>query len=132
MLLPLLLSAVHAVALADSSVAGTWKLTGDVQGNPVNEVCTLKQAGAAVTGTCTGESGQAYPVTGEIKDGKLTFRHGGEYQGTALTLTYSTPVSSAKAMKGSIDVQPFGVTGDFTAAPAPAAPAAPAPAPSRP
>ena len=125
MLLPfLLVSALHAApvaAPAADSVSGTWRVTGDVQGNAVNELCTLKQAGTAVTGSCTAEGGQAYPVTGEVKDGRVTFRHGGEYQGQALTLTYSGMLA-AKPLKGTIDVQPFGVTGDFTATPAAASP----------
>ena len=121
----LLVSALAAAPISAptaDSVTGTWRITGDVQGNAVNELCTLKQAGAAITGSCTAESGQAYPVTGEVKDGKVTFRHGGEYQGQALTLTYSGMLAT-KPLKGTIDVQPFGVSGDFTATPAAAAPA---------
>ena len=125
MLLPLaLLAAVHAAparALAADSVTGTWRIAGDVVGNPVNEVCTLRQAGAAVTGSCKNpDVADAKPqdVTGEVKNGTLTFRHGGDYQGTAITLTYTSTTATAKEPKGTIDVQPYGVSGTFSAAPA--------------
>ena len=120
MLLALALAAAVHAAPADS-VPGTWKITGDVVGNPLNETCTLKQAGTLVTGSCTGETGGPYEVTGDVKDGKVTFKHAGDYQGTALIITYAGTLAAGQ-LKGSVDVQPFGVTGTFTAAPAPAKP----------
>ncbi|GJG88078.1 hypothetical protein tb265_32590 [Gemmatimonadetes bacterium T265] len=130
MLFPLaLLAALHAApASAADSVTGTWRISGDVVGNPVNELCTLKQAGAAVTGSCKNADAadaKPYDVTGEVKGDTVTFRHGGDYQGTAITLTYTGTTATPKALKGTIDVQPFGVNGTFSAAPAPAAPAKP-------
>ncbi len=124
MLLTALLASALAAAPAADSITGTWKITGDVMGNPLNSVCALKQAAAKITGTCTNtDAADAKPVdvTGEVKDGKVTFSHGGDYQGQALTITYAGALASAKELKGTIDVQPFGVTGTFTAAPAPAA-----------
>ena len=112
------------------SVSGTWRIAGDVVGNPVNEVCTLRQAGAAVSGSCRAAdvaNAKVQDVTGEVKDGQLTFRHGGDYQGTAITLTFTSTTATAKELKGTIDVQPFGVNGTFSAVPA-AAPAASTPA----
>jgi hypothetical protein len=67
-------------------------------------------------------------VTGEVKEGKVTFSHGGEYEGQALTITYSGTLASPAALKGTIDVQPFAASGTFSAAPAAATPAATAPA----
>ncbi len=128
MLLPLLLATALHVTVADS-VSGTWQVTGDVVGNPVNEICTLKLADAKITGTCrTAGAAKSYDVTGAVKDGKITFSHGGEYEGQPLTLTYTGTMASAKSLTGSIDVQPFGVSGQFTAAPA----ATPAPSPTAP
>jgi len=118
-----LLSSLHAapVALADS-VAGTWQITGDVAGNPLKELCTIKQSGTTLTGSCTNESGGPYEVTGRVDGAKITFSHGGDYQGQALTMSYSATLAAPRALKGSIDVQPFGVSGTFTATPAPAKP----------
>ena len=118
MLLALTLAAaLHATPAADS-VPGTWKLTGDVAGNPLIETCTIKQAGAVLSGSCTNDQGGPYEVTGDVKDGKVTIKHGGDYQGTALTIIYSGTLASPKELKGTIEVQPFGATGTFTAAPA--------------
>ena len=130
MLLALALVAALHGAPADS-LPGTWKITGDIMGNPLNETCTFKQAGTALTGKCTrADDNSTLDITGEAKDGKVTFKHGGDYQGQELTITYTGTLASAKELKGSIDVQPFGVTGGFTAIPAPAP--APAPTPARP
>jgi hypothetical protein len=115
-----LLAALHATP-ADDSLSGTWRITGDVSGNPLDETCTVKQAGATLSGTCIGQVGQKLELTGEIKDGKVTFKHGGDYQGTALTITYTATAASAKELKGTVEVAPFGVSGTFTAAPAAAA-----------
>ena len=117
-----LAAALHASPAAADSLPGTWKLTGDVAGNPLVETCTIKQAGTVVTGSCTNEQGGPYEVTGDVKDGKVTFKHAGDYQGTALTIIYSGSLAAPAQLKGTVEVQPFGVTGTFTAAPAPAKP----------
>jgi hypothetical protein len=120
-----LLVALHIAPAADS-VAGAWQITGDIMGNPLRELCTLKQSGAVVSGSCTNEQGGRYEVSGEVKEGKLTFKHGGDYQGTALTFVYSAtlaaPTAPPKELKGTVEVQPFGASGTFTAAPAPPKP----------
>jgi hypothetical protein len=117
MLTPLaLLVALHA-APADS-MSGAWQITGDVMGTPLNQTCTLKQADSTITGSCTGTAGETLQVTGEVRAGKVTFRHGADYQGQALTIVYSGTFASPKQLKGSIEVRPMGVTGTFTAAPA--------------
>ena len=123
MLLTLALLSVLRAAPAADSLSGSWQITGDVMGNPVDETCTLKQAGATLSGSCVGQTGEKIDVTGEVKDGKVVFRHGADYQGQALTITYPATFASAKQLKGTMDVQPMGVSGTFTAAPA-AAPAA--------
>jgi hypothetical protein len=112
-----LLAALHA-APADDSLSGAWKITGDVAGNPLDETCTVKQTGTVLTGTCVGGVGEKLELTGEVKDGKVTFKHGGDYQGQALTITYTATSASAKALKGTVEVLPFNVSGTFSAAPA--------------
>ena len=121
MLLAVALAAALHASAADS-VPGTWKITGDVMGNPLDQLCTLKQADTTVTGSCTGNQGEALPVTGAFKDGKLTFKYPSDYQGTALTIVFSATFAAPQQLKGSVEVQPMGVTGTFTAAPAPAKP----------
>ena len=117
----------HASPTADS-LSGSWKVTGDVQGNPIDEVCTITQTGATLAGSCIGNAGEKLDLTGEVKEGRVTFTHGGTYDGQALTITFTSPASTAKELKGSVFVLPFNVSGTFSAAPA----AAPAPAPTKP
>ena len=113
-----LLASIH-LAPADS-ITGKWQLKGDVVGNPLNTICDIKQAGTALTGSCTGDTGVPTPITGTVKDGVVTFQHGGDYQGTELTIIYSGKLESAKEIKGTIEVKPFSASGTFTATPAPA------------
>lgn len=124
-----LLSALNAAPAADS-LTGSWKITGDVQGNAIDETCAITQSGAVLSGTCIGNAGEKLDLSGEVKDGKVTFSHGGTYDGQALTITFTSTASTAKELKGSVFVLPFNVSGTFSAAPA-AAPA-PAPAPAKP
>ena len=108
---------LHLAPAAD--VTGTWQIRGDIMGSPLNTVCTLKQADTAITGTCSVEGQGAADVKGEVKDGKVTFQHGGDYEGQALTVVYSGTLVSPTELKGTITINPFDVGGEFTATPAP-------------
>ncbi|MEO8657380.1 MAG: hypothetical protein ABI693_02875 [Bryobacteraceae bacterium] len=103
------------LAFAADSVSGTWKIDGDVAGNPVQESCTVKQEAEKLTGSCKGLGDKAWDVTGAVEGQSVTFQHGGEYNGEALTLTYKGTIDATGAMKGTIDVKPFDVSGDFSA-----------------
>jgi len=113
-----LLTALNTAAPADS-LAGPWTLKSDVGGTAWEQVCTFKQAGTALSGSCVGESGVVYPLVGELKEGKLTFEHGGSYEGSAITIIFSGAVEKPTELKGTILVKPFDATGSFTAVPAP-------------
>jgi hypothetical protein len=115
-----LLSALHA-APADS-IHGSWQIKGDVVGNPINEICALSQTGMTIGGNCKGLDTATYVVTGEVKDGKVIFKHGGKYEGTDFIMTFTGTLASPTELKGTIDVQPFNAAGDFTAAPVSPAP----------
>lgn len=112
--LGIVLLSVLPVAAADT-FSGTWTITGDVSGNPVNEVCTMKQAETHVTGSCQGIEKKSYDLTGDVDGKKITFKHGGEYQGGDLTLTYSGTIDEKGVLKGTLDVAPYDASGDFTA-----------------
>ena len=94
-------------------LAGTWKITGDVQGYPINETCTLSGADDVLTGDCVGEKKVA--ATASRKGDVLTLVHPGEYQGQALTLTFTGKLQADGSLSGSIDVQPLNYDGTFTA-----------------
>jgi hypothetical protein len=110
-----LLTSLH-FAPADS-ITGKWQLKGDVVGNPLDTTCDFKQAGATLTGSCVNETGAAVPITGTVKDGTVTFQHGGDYQGQELTIIYSGKIESPTKFTGTINVKPFDASGTFTATP---------------
>jgi uncharacterized protein len=100
-------------ARAASPFAGTWTITGDVAGNPVNTVCTLMvDAGGSVGGTCKVPTGDT-KATGQVKDATLTFQVDVAHQGTDYVLVFTGKTESPTAMKGTIDVAGNG--GAFTA-----------------
>ncbi len=108
----LLLLLAASTALA-APVAGTWKIDGDVQGHPIKEICVLTGEDAALTGTCAGE--KTYPAAASLKGDMVTLTHAGEYQGQALTLTFTGKLQADGSLSGSIDVQPLNYDGAFTA-----------------
>jgi len=93
---------------------GSWTITGDVQGYPITETCTLTQTDAKIAGTCTnGEKTQ--PTTGTVADKTITFSHPGEYEGQPLTLTFAGQLDDSGKLSGTIDVQPLNFQGVFNA-----------------
>ena len=117
---------VTALAAPADSISGTWAIKGEVAGNPLNSTCTLVVAEAKISGNCKNSEGKVDPIFGEVKDGKVVFEHGGDYQGQELKIIFTGTLPSAKEMKGTIEVKPFDVSGEFTATPVAAAAAAPA------
>jgi hypothetical protein len=111
-----LLSALHAAPT--DSLAGAWKFTNEVQGVSWSEVCTIKQTGTTVGGSCVGDAGTPFAITGEVKGDSVTFQHGGEYQGQAITIIFSGVIEKPGALKkGAIFVKPLDAAGSFTAEP---------------
>ena len=100
------------------SPAGTWKVDGDVQGNPVKMTCVLVEAEHKLTGTCTGagDDPTARPVIGQITDKGAAWRFDSQYQGTPITLTMTGElIPGGTKMNGSIAVSPFDAYGTFAA-----------------
>ena len=112
--LPLLILSTTAL-FAQPTVPGSWTITGDVQGYPVNETCTFTQDKDKITGSCKGSDGKAYDTTVTINGQKVIFVHGGEYEGQALTLTFTGTYNDKGEVAGDIDVQPLNYDGTFTA-----------------
>ena len=61
--------------------------------------------------------GKDLAVTGTVDGKKVTWKYDSDYNGTALTLTYTATLDDSDKISGSVEVQPFGVSGDFTATP---------------
>ena len=80
--------------------AGTWKIVGDVVGNPVNSTCTLTVDGAGkVGGTCTLPTGET-KATGEVKAQTLTFQIGVTHQGSDYVLVFTGTAQSPDRDEG--------------------------------
>jgi hypothetical protein len=124
MLLALTLIASLHAASADS-VSGKWHVKGDVVGNPLDLTCEIAQSGTKITGACSSmqPGGPDTPITGEVKGDSVTWSHGGDYQGTALTIVYAAK-HTANKLEGTINVKPFDAAGTFTAEPVAAGAAA--------
>ena len=95
-------------------LTGDWTITGEVQGTPIDDACTLVHTDAKLTGTCM-LGGKQYETTGSVDGKKVTFKHGGEYNGDPLTLTYTGAVAEDGSIAGSIMVDPMNVDGSFSA-----------------
>ncbi len=103
-----------APAEAPADFSGTWNLAADVQGIGVEETCTFTQtADAKVAGSCDTSTGK-YDVAGLVTGKTLTFHHGGKYDGSDLVMTYSGKAGTDGLVTGTLDVDPFGVSGSFT------------------
>lgn len=106
--------ATQSADLSPAMTAGQWLISGDIMGYPIHETCSFDVHDSALTGSCKGEA-KAYDVTGSIDGKNVTFKHGGEYNGSALTNTYSGAMSSNGELSGKVDVDPMSISGTFTA-----------------
>ena len=114
LILPLLIFSATALS-AQPAVPGSWTVTGDVQGYPVNETCVFTQTKDKISGPCTNSDGKTYDTTVTLTDQKVVFVHGGEYQGQTLTITFTGTFNNKGDLSGDIYVDPMAVDGTFTA-----------------
>src|SRR5260370_21561599 len=103
------------VAQTQTSVDGKWKVVSTIAGNESTVDCTIKQTGADLSGTCTGQQGDV-KITGKVDGATVTWSYTSEYNGTELSIKYSGKLADGK-ITGDATVDPFGVSGDFTATP---------------
>jgi hypothetical protein len=109
------LAATASALAADPSIAGKWDVATSIAGNDGLSVCTFVQKDAALTGSCKGDDGVDHPLTGKLEGNKVTWEYKSEYNGQPLTIGFSGTVNSEKQFAGTVDVEPMGVNGDFTA-----------------
>lgn len=99
---------------ADVSIAGKWNVATSVAGNDGAAVCTFTQTDGTLTGTCKGDDGD-HTLTGKVNGNTVTWQYKSEFNGDPLTIIFSGTVNSDKEFTGTVDVEPMGVNGDFTA-----------------
>lgn len=114
-----LMIASTSIVFAEPVVPGSWTITGDVEGYPIRETCNFTQdkiqADGSIAGSCKNAEGKTYDTTVTVAEKKVIIVHGGEYQGDALTLTFTGTWNEKEELSGDIDVQPLKVSGTFTA-----------------
>lgn len=108
-------AAIPALA-SNGPASGTWKVSGDVAGNPVDMTCTVEQAETKLSGSCKFSDGVESAVTGEVNDKNVKWNMKRDFNGSEITLTFTGALDEESAsVKGTINVQPYGVDGVFTA-----------------
>lgn len=111
-----LLFASSAFAAGAPSLTGQWTVHQNIANNESDQECKFVQTDDKLTGSCKSND-KDVPITGSIDGTKLTWKYDSDYNGTPLTLTYTATLDDSGKIAGSVEVQPFGVTGDFTASP---------------
>ena len=109
-----LLFASAAFAAGAPNLTGQWTVHNSIAGNESDQECKFVQTENKVTGTCAVEEKEVQ-ITGSIDGNKVTWKYETEYNGSPLTLIYTATLDDSGKIAGSIDVDPLGVTGDFTA-----------------
>ncbi len=111
-----LLFASSAFAATAPSLTGNWTVHNSIAGSESEQECKFVQTDDKLSGTCTSTE-KDVQVTGSITANKLTWKYESEYNGTPLTLIYTATLDDSVKISGSVEVQPYSVTGDFTATP---------------
>jgi len=107
---------MSALAAATPEMGGKWKVHNSIAGNENDQDCAFAQNEKELSGTCKSDSDkEPVKVTGTLDGNKVTWKYNSDYNGTALTLIYTATVEDSAKFTGSVEVQPFGVTGEFTA-----------------
>jgi len=106
--------ATLAPAAETTSLAGQWKLHSSIAGYENDFDCTFTQKDKDLGGTCKTTEADV-TLTGKLEENKVTFQYKTTYAGQELTIVHSGTLESATKIVGSVDVQPMGVAGDFTA-----------------
>jgi predicted GH43/DUF377 family glycosyl hydrolase/lysophospholipase L1-like esterase len=106
-------------AFAADHLTGQWAIHSNIAGNESDQECKLVVTDNKITGTCKAQD-KDHQVTGTVDGNKVSWQYESDYSGSPLTLNYTATLDDSGKIAGTVEVQPFGVTGDFTATPAPA------------
>ena len=103
---------------AQPVVTGTWKIDGNVMGNPVTMTCVLTEAEHKLAGTCTGAGEDRTPrtLTGTATPKGVNWRFDDQFQGQPISFSINATMSADGAkMNGTLSIAPMNVGGDFVA-----------------
>jgi hypothetical protein len=110
----LLLFASSAFAAGTPSLTGQWSIHNNIAGSESDQECKFTLKDQQLSGTCISDGKEA-PVTGSVDGKKVTWKYSSDYNGSPLTLVYTASLDDPDKISGSVEVQPYGVTGGFTA-----------------
>ena len=94
-------------------VTGDWVFTVDTAAGSGSPAVTLKQDGEKLTGSYSGQLGNA-PLTGTVKGTAIEFTFNGEIQGQSFEVEYKGTVNGT-SMQGSLSGAGGQLSGTFTA-----------------
>ena len=114
LLISVVMIAASAFAAGSSDLTGNWAVHISVSGNDSDQECKFVQTGGKLTGTCKGPE-KDLPITGTIEGNKLLWQYDSEYNGSPLTVKFTATLDGSDKISGTVDVDPFNVSGDFTA-----------------
>src|ERR1700686_3453557 len=104
-------------AFAAPNLTGKWAIHNNIAGNENDAECQLVATDNKITGSCKFQD-KDLPVTGTVDGNQVTWQYQSDYNGSPLTLIYKATLNDTNKFVGTVEVQPFGVTGDFSATPA--------------
>ena len=111
------LFAFAAVLSADDApLTGKWQVHTSIADHENEQVCSFKQTGNDLSGTCSSDHG-ALKVTGKVEDKNVSWMYKSEYEGTPLTVNFDGTLNADNKIAGTVTVPEFSVDGDFTATP---------------
>src|SRR5882724_12005162 len=110
----ILLLASSAFAADAPTLTGRWSVHTSVSGNEIDQECKFVQEDSKLTGSWK-STDKEVQITGGLDGKKVTWKYDSQYNGTALTATYTATIDDPKKISGTVDVQPYGVTGEFSA-----------------
>lgn len=114
LLLTLALVLAVVVSAQPVSVDGRWEVNANVGGTASDLDCRFTQKDTDLTGSCATDQ-TPLPIMGKVDGKTVTWQFNTQYEGQTLTAIYSGTLESADKIVGTVDVQPIGVSGDFTA-----------------
>jgi hypothetical protein len=119
-ILSLAMMSVAGVAAAadEGPFNGKWQVQQNIAGNESTQLCTFAQKGTELSGTCGSEE-RKFTVAGKVEDKKVSWSYQVEYNGSPLTLKYSGILDAQNKITGTVLVEEYSVSGDFTGAKAP-------------
>jgi hypothetical protein len=82
-----------------ASFAGTWSVAGSLGNVRTNPVCTFRQSGSTLSGTCRGPNA-AGPAAGKINGGQIAW----QWRANALNANATSGVATFKGAVGSDNV----------------------------